>query len=243
MARTAPGDIKAQLPARPPEQSGGVRRHPAPTSKRSSCRASRTGSIRGSSATSRPTALLASVLGDYAQHRPRRARAGLAVEPGAHRARRGRDRLDAPDGRPVATRGAACIQDTASTSTLVALLCARERATDYGLAAAACRPKPRRWSSTCRRTATARSRRRRCSPASAARTCASSPHDDAFAMRPDALEAAIAADVAAGRRRAPSSRRPARRRPPRSIPSARSPRSRTHTACGCTSTRRWPARR
>ncbi len=61
------------------------------------------------------------------------------------------------------------IQDTASTSTLIALICARERTHRLRTrAAAACRRSNSRSSSTPRRTATARSRRRRCSPVSAA---------------------------------------------------------------------------
>ena len=111
------------------------------------------------------------------------------------------------------------IQDTASTSTLVALICARERATR--LRAGARRPagaRRGRWSSTPRRRATARSRRRRCWPASAATTSALVPTRRAVrACGPDALEAAIAA----GPRRGPAaaarwSPRPARPRRPRS---------------------------
>ena len=65
------------------------------------------------------------------------------------------------------------IQDTASTSTLVALICARERTTDYALGARrACRARPPAASSTPPRTATARSRRPRCSRGSAARMSA-----------------------------------------------------------------------
>ena len=63
--------------------------------------------------------------------------------------------------------------------------------------AAACRPRHGRSSSTSPRRATARSRRRRCSPASGATTSAASPTDERYAMRPEALAAAIRADIAA----------------------------------------------
>ena len=65
------------------------------------------------------------------------------------------------------------IQDTASTSTLVALICARERATKYALARGGLQGETRSLASTCRRTPIARSTRARCSPASAATICAS----------------------------------------------------------------------
>ncbi len=60
------------------------------------------------------------------------------------------------------------IQDTASTSTLVALICARERATDYALARGGLQGETRSRASMCRRTRTVRSTRARSSPASAA---------------------------------------------------------------------------
>ena len=91
------------------------------------------------------------------------------------------------------------IQDTASTSTLVALICARERATELQPDARRAAGRSRgRSSSTRRRTATARSRRRRCSPASAARTCAWCRTTPTTRMRPDALREAIDADLRAG---------------------------------------------
>ena len=57
---------------------------------------------------------------------------------------------------------------------------------------------PATWSRTRPRRPTRRSRRACASPASAPTTCTSSPTTTAFAMRPDALAAAIAEDRAAG---------------------------------------------
>ena len=137
------------------------------------------------------------------------------------------------------------VHDTASTATLCALLCARERASGFsqnggGLQA-------RRGAAgrlRLRARATARSRRRRCSRASAATTCGSSTPTTTTRCALDLLEAAIAAD--SGRRpRAVRDRRDDRHhrhdgdRPARGDGRPR----RSGTASGCTSTRRWPARR
>ena len=74
-------------------------------------------------------------------------------------------------GLPSAGQGV--IQDTASTATFVALVCARERAYQpLGGARRSAGPGESARSSTCPRRRTARWRRPRCSPASAATTCA-----------------------------------------------------------------------
>ncbi len=138
------------------------------------------------------------------------------------------------------------IQDTASTSTLVALLCARERAT--GLQPRARRPageSPRRSSSTRRRTATARSKKRRSSRLRPRQPALDPVRRRACAMRPDAL------DRRDRRRTWPPAGCPARssRRPGTTTTTAIDPidGDRRHraagTASGCTSTRPWPARR
>ena len=137
------------------------------------------------------------------------------------------------------------IQDTASTSTLVALLCARERTTDFGMsrgglqarAAAAGRlhvepgPQLGRQGGAARRLRprerAARGPRRgvRHAPRRARRR-----HRGGTSPR------------ASGP--APSSPRPARRPPPPSIPlAAIARRGRGRTASGCTSTPPWRARR
>ena len=135
------------------------------------------------------------------------------------------------------------IQDTASTSTLIALICARERATDYGWPAEDCRPRSARWSSTSPRTATARWKRPRCWPASAATMCAwwltirSTPC--ARTLSRDAVERDLAAGL-------PCSDRGHDRH--HGHDGARSDRgdgarSRRAQRSGCMSTPRWPDRR
>jgi aromatic-L-amino-acid decarboxylase len=92
------------------------------------------------------------------------------------------------------------IQDTASTSTLVALLCAREKATHYSLARGGIRDAP----SPLVVYASAHSH----SSVEKAALLAGFgrehvrliPFDEKYALRVEALEAAIAADLAAGRR-------------------------------------------
>ncbi|MDB4893001.1 MAG: putative tyrosine decarboxylase, partial [Gemmatimonadetes bacterium] len=92
------------------------------------------------------------------------------------------------------------IQDTASSSTLVALLCARERTTDYALARGGLQAE----SSPLVVYVSSHSH----SSVEKAALLAGIGRDnlrfidvdDHFAMKPDALEAAILADVAAGRR-------------------------------------------
>ena len=132
MARTAPGEIKAQLPAVAARAARGLRRdlprprpdHPA--------RACPTGSTRSFFGYFPSNASLASVLGDYLS-------TGLGVLGLSWQSSPALTELEevVTDwmrqmvGLSDAWSGV--IQDTASTSTLVALLCARERTTDYGL--------------------------------------------------------------------------------------------------------------
>ena len=92
------------------------------------------------------------------------------------------------------------IQDTASTSTLVALLCARERTTSYSLVRGGLQAEP----SPLVVYVTSHSH----SSVEKAALLAGFgrdnlrivAHDEQFAMRADALDAAIATDIAAGRR-------------------------------------------
>ncbi|MEP6991689.1 MAG: pyridoxal-dependent decarboxylase [bacterium] len=91
------------------------------------------------------------------------------------------------------------IQDTASTSTLVALLCARERATSYSLARGGLQAEAKPlvvYVSAHSHSSVEKAALLAGFGRDNLRVVA---HDEAFAMRPDALDAAIAADVAAGR--------------------------------------------
>ncbi|HVK16637.1 MAG TPA: pyridoxal-dependent decarboxylase [Fimbriiglobus sp.] len=92
------------------------------------------------------------------------------------------------------------IQDTASTSTLIALLCARERSTDYSLARGGLQAED--WPLVVYTSAQAHSSVEKAALLAGfgrgnVRAVAT---DDAFAMRPDALEQSVRADLAAGRR-------------------------------------------
>ncbi len=92
------------------------------------------------------------------------------------------------------------IQDTASTSTLVALMCARERTTSYGLARGGLQAEPSAlvvYASSQSHSSVEKAALLAGFGRENVRVVA---HDDAYAMRADALEAAIADDVAAGRR-------------------------------------------
>ena len=135
------------------------------------------------------------------------------------------------------------IQDTASTATLVALVCARERASNFALTGEGLQAAARRSSSTSRARATAPSSRRPSSPASDARTCARSRQTAATRCVRRRSIARCARTTPAAGRRARSSPRPG---PPPAPPSIRSTQSRPSapsTAPGCTSTRRWRGRR
>ncbi len=203
MAQTAPGEIKASLPIAPPRQPEAIRRH---LSRHRLHRRRRAHQLAAS-------ALLRLFPLEWParqrarrlpQHGPRRHRAS----PGNRVRRSPSSRRSSPTG---CARCSACrrawsgvIQDTASTSTLVALLCARERTTGLlpgrgGLAgrSAAARRLCRR------RTVTARSKRRRCWPDSAATTCASSRTTRSTRCAPRRSSTLIERDLAAGRGRAP----------------------------------------
>ena len=182
------------------------------------------GSTRASSATSRPTASLASVLGDYSarglgvlglswQSSPALTELEEVVTDWMRQMVGLSERLERrhPGHRVDEHAGRAALRARAATG--------------FALAAGGLQAEPRAARRLrCRRTRTARSTRRRCSPASAATTCVTSPCDDAYAMRADALRSAmIARTWPRGACPAPSSPPPAPRRRPPSIRSARSP--------------------
>ncbi|MEI6243574.1 MAG: pyridoxal-dependent decarboxylase [Acidobacteriota bacterium] len=196
MAPTAPGEIKAQLPKTPPVQ-------PEPFARVLSDLESIV--LPGLSHWQHPrffgyfpsNGLLASVLGDYAS-------TGLGVlglswqsspalteveEVVTDWMRQMVDLSDAWSG---------VIHDTASSATLVALLCAREKTTQYSLIRAGLQAEPKPL--VVYMTAHAHS-----SVDKAALLAGFGrenihviPHDDTYAMRPDALRARITEDLAEG---------------------------------------------
>jgi aromatic-L-amino-acid decarboxylase len=92
------------------------------------------------------------------------------------------------------------IQDTASSSTLVALLCARERTTDYALARGGLQGESRPLVVYVSSHSHSSVEKAALLAGIGRDNVRFIDVDDQFAMKPDALEAAIVADVAAGRR-------------------------------------------
>jgi aromatic-L-amino-acid decarboxylase len=92
------------------------------------------------------------------------------------------------------------IQDTASTSTLVALLCARERTTSYGLARGGLQAEEHALVVYTSAQSHSSVEKAALLAGFGRENVRVIPHDDAYAMRADALATAIAEDVAAGRR-------------------------------------------
>jgi aromatic-L-amino-acid decarboxylase len=131
MARTTPGEIKGQLPTAPPDQ---------PESFEAVFRDLERVILPGLTLWQHPqffgyfpaNALLASVLGDYLS-------TGLGVLGLSWQASPALTELEEVvtdwlrQMLGLSDAWSGVIQDTASTSTLIALLCARERSTDYGL--------------------------------------------------------------------------------------------------------------
>jgi aromatic-L-amino-acid decarboxylase len=91
------------------------------------------------------------------------------------------------------------IQDTASTSTLVALICARERTTRYSLAAGGLQAEPRPLVVYCSAHSHSSVQKAALLSGFGRNNVRIVAHDDVYAMRPGALDEAIAADVDAGR--------------------------------------------
>ena len=198
MARTAPGEVKNLLPPSPPEQ---------PEDFEGVFRDLERIILPGLSHWQHPqffgyfpaNAALASVLGDYLS-------TGLGVLGLSWQASPAlteleevvTDWLRRMAGLSDAWSGV--IQDTASTSTLIALLCARERATDYGMSRGGLQAQERplvvytsdqSHSSVEKAVILAgfgRANLRRIA------------HDTEYALDPDALKEAIRKDVAEGRR-------------------------------------------
>jgi aromatic-L-amino-acid decarboxylase len=197
MAQTAPGDVKALLPPSPPQ---------APESFEAILADLDRVVLPGLSLWQHPrffgyfpaNSLLASVLGDFVS-------TGLGViglawqsSPALTEVEEvATDWLRQMVGLSPAWSGV--IQDTASTSTLVALLCARERATNYALARGGLQGEGKPlvvYASAHSHSSVDKAALLAGFGRDNIRVVA---HDASYAMRADALDAAIRADLAAGR--------------------------------------------
>src|SRR5437762_372007 len=198
MARTGPGDVRRQLPARPPDGP-----EPFDAIVRDLDRII----VPGLSHWQHPrffgyfpsNGSLASVLGDYVgtglgvlglswQSSPALTELEEVVT----------DWMRAMLG--LSERWSGVIQDTASTSTLLALICARERTTAYGLSRGGLQAEPQPL-------VVYTAAHSHSSVDKAALLAGFGRHnvrhianDENFALRPDALEDAIRADLTAGRK-------------------------------------------
>jgi aromatic-L-amino-acid decarboxylase len=92
------------------------------------------------------------------------------------------------------------IHDTASTASLVALLCARERATDFSLARGGMQAEPQPLVVYVSEQSHSSVEKAALLAGFGRANVRAVPVDRHFAMRPDALDEAVAADLAAGRR-------------------------------------------
>lgn len=198
MARTAPGEVRGNLPGAPPERAEPVE---------AVLRDLQEVILPGLTHFQHPrffgffpaNASLASVLGDYAstglgalgiswQSSPALTELEEVVT----------DWLRQMVGLSDAWSGV--IQDTASTSTLVALLCARERATDYSLDRGGLQGERQPlvvYTSAQSHSSVAKAALLAGFGRANLRTV---PHDEAYAMRPDVLEQMIQQDREQGRR-------------------------------------------
>ncbi|QEH34837.1 L-2,4-diaminobutyrate decarboxylase [Aquisphaera giovannonii] len=198
MARTEPGEIKAMLPASPPEQPEGFDAILADVDRIL---------VPGLTLWQHPSFFgyfpsnvsLPSVLGDFLS-------TGLGVLGLSWQSSPALTELEevATDwmrqllGLSEAWSGV--IQDTASTSTLVSLLCAREKAAGFAMTRGGLQGEPTPlvvYASSHAHSSVAKAALLAGFGRDNVRAV---PHDEAFAMRPDALDAAIRRDLAEGRR-------------------------------------------
>ena len=198
MAQTEPGDVKAQLPSQPPVQP-----EPFAAIMRDLDRIV----VPGLSHWQHPqffgyfpcNGTLASVLGDYVS-------TGLGVLGLAWQASPALTELEevvtdwmrSMLGLSAAWSGV--IQDTASTSTMIALMCARERATAYGASRGGLQAEPQPlivYTSAHSHSSVDKAAQLAGFGRANIRVI---PHDERYAMRPEALADAINADTRAGAR-------------------------------------------
>jgi aromatic-L-amino-acid decarboxylase len=197
MAQTAPGDVKARLPSSPPD---------APEPFEAILADLDRVVVPGLSHWQHPrffgyfpaNSLLASVLGDYVS-------TGLGVIGLAWQSSPALTEVEEVVtgwmrqmvGLSDAWSGV--IQDTASTSTLVALLTARERTTSYGLARGGLQAEPKPLVVYASAHSHSSVDKAALLAGFGRENIHLVPHDAHYAMRADALDAAISADIAAGR--------------------------------------------
>ena len=197
MAQTAPGDVKARLPSSPPD---------APEPFEAILADLDRVVVPGLSHWQHPrffgyfpaNSLLASVLGDYVS-------TGLGVIGLAWQSSPALTEVEEVVtgwmrqmvGLSDAWSGV--IQDTASTSTLVALLTARERTTSYGLARGGLQAEPKPLVVYASAHSHSSVDKAALLAGFGRENIHLVPHDAQYAMRADALDAAIRADIAAGR--------------------------------------------
>jgi aromatic-L-amino-acid/L-tryptophan decarboxylase len=198
MARTQPGDIKASLPAAPPI---------AAQSFDEILRDVDDIIVPGLTHWQHPSffgyfpsnGLFASVLGDYLS-------TGLGVIGLSWQSSPALSELEEVmtdwmrQMVGLSSEWSGVIQDTASTCTLVALLCARERTTNYGLARAGLQGEASPLVVYVSAHSHSSVEKAALLAGFGRENLRLIAHDEDFAMKPDALEAAIAADIAAGRR-------------------------------------------
>jgi aromatic-L-amino-acid decarboxylase len=198
MARTAPGEVRSQLPPNPPEQ---------PEDFAAVFRDLEQVILPGLSLWQHPqffgyfpaNASLASVLGDYLS-------TGLGVLGLSWQASPALTELEEVVvdwmrqlvGLSEAWQGV--IQDTASTCTLLALLCARERTTGYGLDRGGLQSEDRPLLVYMSDQSHSSVEKAALLAGFGRANLRGIPHDAAYALRPDALEAAIQRDVREGGR-------------------------------------------
>ncbi|HYH64958.1 MAG TPA: pyridoxal-dependent decarboxylase [Urbifossiella sp.] len=99
----------------------------------------------------------------------------------------------------LSTAWSGVIQDTASTGSLLALLCARERTTNFSLARGGLQGEPRPLTVYVSTQSHSSVEKAALLAGFGRENVRAVPHDDAFAMRPDALDELVTADRAAGR--------------------------------------------
>jgi aromatic-L-amino-acid decarboxylase len=198
MAQTAPGDVKGQLPASPPQE---------PEDFASVFRDLERIILPGLSHWQHPrffgyfpaNAALASVLGDYLS-------TGLGVLGLSWQASPALTELEevVTDwmrqlvGLSPAWSGV--IQDTASTCTLVALLCARERTTDFGLNRGGLQAEARPLIVYTSEQSHSSVEKAALLAGFGRNNVRAIAHDDAYALRPAELETAIRCDLREGRK-------------------------------------------